>query len=261
MKKRVLSLIMVIGMMLSMAAAAVDYAPKATAKLNGNTYYMFDESMTWDEARAYCEALDSHLVTITSEEEQKLVESLLEQGEKKQYWIGMRTAGGGNTWITGEPCTYSNWDRGEPNNKHKTDSNEDYVHIYNVANPAVRGSERFKWNDMFGDNTYPGEENHFALKFVGFICEWEYVRSSFGSEISGWAEKEIETAYDKQLIPEALVGKDLTQPITRAEFAAVSVKAYEAIADVKAKAPAIENPFSDTEDEEVLKAYEIGITT
>ncbi|MBQ2911913.1 MAG: S-layer homology domain-containing protein [Clostridia bacterium] len=261
MKKRVLSLIMVIGMMLSMAAAAVDYAPKATAKLNGNTYYMFDESMTWDEARAYCEALEGHLVTITSEEEQKLVESLLEQGEKKQYWIGMRTAGGGNTWITGEACTYSNWDRGEPNNKHKTDSNEDYVHIYNVANPAVRGSERFKWNDMFGDNTYPGEENHFALKFVGFICEWEYVRSSFGSEISGWAEKEIETAYDKQLIPEALVGKDLTQPITRAEFAAVSVKAYEAIADVKTKAPAIENPFSDTEDENVLKAYEIGIIT
>ena len=265
MKKRVLSLIMVMVMMLGTLAVSAGakelYTPTATAKLNNHTYHMFDESMTWDEARAYCEELEGHLVTITSEEEQKLVEALLEQGEKKQYWIGMRTAGGGNTWITGEPCTYSNWDKGEPNNKHKQNSNEDYVHIYNVANPAVRGSERFKWNDMFGDNTYPGEENHFALKFVGFICEWDYVRSSFGSEVSGWAEPEIETAYDKEMIPDILIGKDLTQPVTRAEFAAISVKAYESIEGVKAKNPTVQNPFSDTNDKEVLKAYEIGITT
>ena len=86
MKKRVLSLIMVMAMMLGTLAVSAGakelYTPTATAKLNNHTYHMFDESMTWDEAKAYCEELEGHLVTITSEEEQKLVEALLEQGEK-----------------------------------------------------------------------------------------------------------------------------------------------------------------------------------
>ncbi|MBQ6835852.1 MAG: S-layer homology domain-containing protein [Clostridia bacterium] len=78
---------------------------------------------------------------------------------------------------------------------------------------------------------------------------------------SEWANAELEKADVLGLIPESLVGADLTKPITRAEFAAVSVKTYEAIAGVKAKDPTVENPFKDTTDKEVLKAYEIGITT
>ncbi|MBQ6934822.1 MAG: S-layer homology domain-containing protein [Clostridia bacterium] len=82
-----------------------------------------------------------------------------------------------------------------------------------------------------------------------------------GATASEWAIAELEKAEELGLIPESLVGADLTKPITRAEFAAVSVKTYEAIAGVKAKDPTVENPFKDTTDKEVLKAYEIGITT
>ncbi len=76
-------------------------------------------------------------------------------------------------------------------------------------------------------------------------------------EASAWATEELERADELGLIPEVLVGADLTQPITRAEFAAVAVKAYEALANGEA-IPAVNNPFTDTSDVEVLKAYNIG---
>jgi len=76
---------------------------------------------------------------------------------------------------------------------------------------------------------------------------------------SPWAEEELRKADDWGLIPESLRGGDLTMPITRAEFAAVSVKVYEALSGTKA-IPAVNNPFTDTKDVEVLKAYNLGIT-
>jgi len=59
------------------------------------------------------------------------------------------------------------------------------------------------------------------------------------------------------LIPDCLVGKDLREDITRAEFAAVAVKVYESLSGEKA-VPIAENPFTDCNDPEVLKAYNIG---
>ena len=75
----------------------------------------------------------------------------------------------------------------------------------------------------------------------------------------GWAEAELNTANQMGLIPDCLIGQDLTQPITRAEFAAVSVKVFEALTGTKAEAAAV-NPFTDTADAEVLKALNVGIT-
>ena len=67
-------------------------------------------------------------------------------------------------------------------------------------------------------------------------------------------------ADELDLIPDSLKGADLTKPITRKEFAAVCVKVYEALAGTKAL-PAVNNPFTDTNDIEVLKAYNLGVTT
>jgi hypothetical protein len=76
---------------------------------------------------------------------------------------------------------------------------------------------------------------------------------------SEWAQGELEEAAALGLIPERLKGADLTAPITRAEFAAVSVRCYEALTDMKAE-PYAPNPFTDTTDTEVLKAYNIDVT-
>jgi len=74
-----------------------------------------------------------------------------------------------------------------------------------------------------------------------------------------WALPELAQAAALGLIPDCLNGADLTLPITRAEFAAVSVKVYESLSGTKA-APIAVNPFTDTKDPEVLKAYNVGIT-
>lgn len=75
---------------------------------------------------------------------------------------------------------------------------------------------------------------------------------------SDWTEPEIETAEQLGLIPDCLKNQDLTQDITRAEFATVAVKVYEALAGAQAS-PAAANPFTDTNDPEVLKAYNLGV--
>jgi hypothetical protein len=80
-----------------------------------------------------------------------------------------------------------------------------------------------------------------------------------GAVGSDWAQGEIGKANEYGLIPDCLRGIDLTARITRAEFAAVSVKVYEALSGETA-APAAVNPFTDTDDEETLKAYNVGIT-
>ncbi len=75
---------------------------------------------------------------------------------------------------------------------------------------------------------------------------------------SSWAETELAKAVQKDLVPEVLAGQDLTKTITRAEFAAVAVKVYEALSGKKA-VPAAANTFSDTADPDVLKAYNTGL--
>lgn len=74
-----------------------------------------------------------------------------------------------------------------------------------------------------------------------------------------WAKPELIQAAVLNLIPDSLQGADLTLPITRAEFAAVSVKAYEALSGQTARVVWM-NPFVDTRDDEVLKAVNLGVT-
>lgn len=79
------------------------------------------------------------------------------------------------------------------------------------------------------------------------------------SEASTWATGELKKADDMGLIPDMLRGADMRKPITRREFAAVSVKLYEKLSGTTAT-PVATNPFKDTNDIEVLKAYNVGVT-
>ena len=81
-----------------------------------------------------------------------------------------------------------------------------------------------------------------------------------GYSVSDWAKEELKKAEEMKIIPESLLTADLREDITRAEFAAVSVKLYEYLSKETAKKTE-ENPFEDTADEYVLKAYNLGLTT
>ena len=92
-----------------------------------------------------------------------------------------------------------------------------------------------------------------------FYGEWSNAIERPAINASDWAQPYVQQADELGLIPEVLEGADMSKPITRLEFAAVCVKTYEAIAGTAAL-PAITNPFTDTRDTEVLKAYNLGVT-
>lgn len=117
-----------------------------------HSYRIFYDTLTWQEAKAACEAMGGHLVTITSEEEQKRIEDLNTQNDK--LWIGASRDQDGNwIWVTGEPWSYTNWGEGEPNNSSNVVANENCVAVWPQS-----------WNDLANDNLYEQK---------GYICEWD----------------------------------------------------------------------------------------
>lgn len=81
--------------------------------------------------------------------------------------------------------------------------------------------------------------------------------SADGVKCSEWAKPEVEKAVALDIMPPALLSTDLTQPISRADFAAISVNVYEAMSGNIVDA--VSDPFRDTNDGSVLKAYSAGI--
>jgi len=78
----------------------------------------------------------------------------------------------------------------------------------------------------------------------------------FDGTQSDWAESDLQKAFDNELTYAAITNK-YTQKITREEFCTIVVKLYEKLSGVKATFQS--NPFSDTTNPEVLKAYNLGI--
>lgn len=87
----------------------------------------------------------------------------------------------------------------------------------------------------------------------------------FGSAVSDWAIDEIECAYDNGLIPESLVGADLTQKVNRSEFAAIAMQLYEDLIggfDTETqKYCNFSDIAGDKNEYAIIKAYEAEITT
>ncbi|MCQ2406361.1 MAG: leucine-rich repeat domain-containing protein [Oscillospiraceae bacterium] len=78
------------------------------------------------------------------------------------------------------------------------------------------------------------------------------------TKASPWAEPWLQKASENKIIPDCLKGCDMTLQINRREFASVCVKLYEALSGTKAEP--CSNPFTDCDDIEVLKAFNVGIT-
>lgn len=78
------------------------------------------------------------------------------------------------------------------------------------------------------------------------------------SNASEWAKPELDKAAALGLIPRSLHGADMTQPITREEFAELAVLLYEKSTG-RASEAASPNPFTDTANPQVLKALALKI--
>ena len=76
---------------------------------------------------------------------------------------------------------------------------------------------------------------------------------------SQWAEAELHRAQQLDLSPGRLYGTDLTEPITREEYAGVMVNVIETAFDIEITDVKHKHPFVDTNDSEVIKAYNLKI--
>lgn len=163
------------GMCLTFLFGTADVDAKSintkTVINGGHTYQLFDESMTFDKAKAYCEDKGGHLVTITSAQEQKVVRNLIKKGKKNNYWLGAQKDADGKftSWVTGEEMEYTNFASRQPDNYR---GNEKALMIYRKNNPLSVGDTSFYWNDIQKNGDCNGEA-FFGKKNFGFICEWD----------------------------------------------------------------------------------------
>lgn len=84
--------------------------------------------------------------------------------------------------------------------------------------------------------------------------------TSAGGMADDWAYNLVEGAVKRKIIPDCLKNVDLRENITRAQFAALAVELYEEMTNQVADLPKT-NPFKDTEDPAVLKAYRLEIVS
>ena len=96
------------------------------------------------------------------------------------------------------------------------------------------------------------------IAFIAYISSFTLPTIASDTSIDEWTNIELNIASDMGLFS-IIASDDLSKPVTRAEFATVSVMIYEALSGAEAEAAA-DNPFADTNDIEVLKAFNIGIT-
>lgn len=105
----------------------------------------------------------------------------------------------------------------------------------------------------------------FILVFVLFICSQPIVFSAGNQTAdkpqldgtqSKWAEPELVAAYQYGLTYPGIMN-NFKRPITREEFSIIVVKLYEKLSGKAAVAG--DDPFGDTDNPEILKAYNLGI--
>ncbi len=136
---------------------SIKEAAKNTCHFNGHSYKYYFGRLNWQEAKAYCESVGGHLVTVSSLEEERFVHSLAEKNDNAYAMIGLSDTEteGAWEWVTGEPFRYSCWDQGEPNN----DNNKDFALISGEdgtwkVGQNQQGSWPFicEWDDLRGGN-------------------------------------------------------------------------------------------------------------
>ena len=119
-----------------------------------------------------------------------------------------------------------------------------------IINKTIKFDKTYRYI-YFAAATGSLTDNH-LIKNVRFTGRAAYANAS------DWAISEMDKAEQYNLIPQALKGQDMTKKITRYEFAALSVALYESITG--RTAPVVDMPFTDTNSEEIAKAYALGIT-
>lgn len=176
--------------------------PTATKRLNNTLYEVYDYPFSWEDAKAYCESIGGHLVTITSASENSIVSDLITSGTKNFYAIGAESIGtqGIWRWTNGESFDYSNWD---PQLPEGNTSGEPYSYI--MARNNAPNKQIGEWTD--GLNKYKTIYNFYHYLNGGFVCEREVIDIEF--DLQGGKMKPIHRYQDVSHINGSREGLEL----------------------------------------------------
>ena len=129
-----------------------------TDTVNGHWYDVVTDNLTWEEAKEACKKAGGYLATITSVEEQNLIQKMMEgaSGHKNNrylrelYYLGGTVKDGKVSWITGEETSYPpQWSAGQPDN---FNNEENILTVYSAGSGKIAGT----WNDMRPDSNICG---------------------------------------------------------------------------------------------------------
>lgn len=129
-----------------------------------------------------------------------------------------------------------------------TENGAEYILLYTSSSNIHDGIAR-----LTGFCVNGSEDNSIAYGDASPVC----FAVTVDAKVADWAREQVDSAAVKGLMPDSL-GDDFTVNITRAQFAALSVKLYEAMSGEEAPAPG-GSPFSDTTDPAVIQANALGI--
>lgn len=142
----------------------VEIAEKAK---HDKRYELVTADISWTDANEAAIAKGGHLITITSEDENKQAAELAEAAGIEYVWIGGYTSEKNNSvyghWVTGENFSYSKWFDGEPSRNDLDGEPEFYLMLWHVG-------DDWTWNDQRND---PVNLLDYFKGKTGYIIEYE----------------------------------------------------------------------------------------
>ncbi len=170
MKQRMIAvfgvLVLLFSLIMTLPASAEkdpsDQIPDDAVWWKGHAYRVYNHKVSWEEAVDACERMGGHLATITSAEEQAIIEEMVVK-EKVTVWLGAKMYSSGSFyWITDESFSYTNWASGEPSNALGLGT-EPYLGMYGDSSAVQIARPNGEWNNFSG----------ITFNVQGYVCEWQ----------------------------------------------------------------------------------------
>lgn len=139
----------------------VPFTPQKLAQIvfNGHSYTFYKGTDNYEKAAEYAADMGGYLATVTSAEEQAVVNSLMAGAAVPFAWIGLTAKDGNYAWVTGEKLLYRN------DYDNNTTGPNGFLFTDNLSSGTLNG----KWDTCGTDYTIAGKT--YGSDSFGFIVE------------------------------------------------------------------------------------------
>jgi len=185
----VLAAVFVLTVLFSLGNVATACVSAGVTAGAGTEYIVvFRSGITWEEAASEVAAWGGsyRLADITSKQEQKYIASLL-SGVKGEFWTGgYEDSSRKWNWTSGEAWAYTNWARGEPDDKYTRKQNKG----------AGQGS----------NGSYSSDAGHYLAVKSGLLyrCSWYDETDAKSGYMTGFIVERTQSATPVPIPPTAL---------------------------------------------------------